>query len=323
MRILGIESSCDDSAVALLVVGRGVVAHATTPQSRLHRDYGGVVPELASRDHVAQLLPLVLATIGRERPDAVACTTGPGLAGCLAAGVGLAQSLAYGWQVPLAQVNHLEGHLLSPFLAPANGLGFPYLALLVSGGHTALYDVVAHQQYRRLGTTLDDAAGEAFDKTGILLGLDFPGGPQLERLARRGNAAATAIPPAMQRHATLDFSFSGLKAAARRRLAAGHRREDIAAAFQEAAVTTLTHKTAAALSRSGRKRLVVVGGVGRNTLLRRRLRATAKQHGAKMYHPPMHWCTDNAAMIAYAGAGRLGDGYGVSIMPRWPLEALA
>lgn len=320
-KVLGIESSCDDSAAALLQVGSGVV-HAASQQTHLHASYGGVVPELASRDHAAQLLTLVRAVLGPRQPDLVACTTGPGLAGCLVAGSGLAQALAYGWGVPLAQVNHLEGHLLSPFIEQQKGFDFPYLCLLASGGHTALYDVQAPQQYQQLGTTLDDAAGEAFDKTGILLGLGFPGGPQLERLARRGSAA-DLIKPAMRKRSGFDFSFSGLKSAARRLLDGGHGRADIAAAFQAAAITTIADRVKRALQHTKHQRLAIVGGVGRNAALRTALRQVAQAQQARLFHPPLRWCTDNAAMIAYAGMQRAETGYAVKVRPRWPICELS
>ena len=319
--ILGIESSCDDTAVALLSSRYGVVAHTVRSQNETHARYEGVVPELASRDHVAHLLPLVAQVLNGRKPDSVACTAGPGLAGCLAVGVGLAQALAYAWQIPLVPVHHLEGHLLSPFLDPDCTLDFPYLALLVSGGHTAIYDVAAPGQYRLLGATLDDAAGEAFDKTATLLKLGYPGGKRLEQLAQRGDAQAVPIPAAMRKRNDLALSFSGLKTAARYRLQEGHRPADIAAAFQAAAVATLTGKMDLALQRTSRRHLAVVGGVGCNAALRAALADTAADHNATLHHPPLRWCTDNAAMIAYTGLQHKQAGYGVTIRPRWPLPS--
>ena len=300
----------------------GIIAHHKHTQVQVHRHYGGIVPELACRAHATHLLTLVHRTLSSGKPTAVACTAGPGLAGCLATGISLAQALAFAWQVPLAPVHHLEAHLLSPFLERATGFDFPYLALLASGGHTALVAVAARHSYATLSTTLDDAAGEAFDKTGTLLGLEFPGGPQLEQLARNGDPDKCPLPIAMQKRTDLAMSFSGLKAAARRLVREGQQPADIAAAFQVAAIRTITSKTNLALQQTGYKRLAVVGGVACNAALRHALDECATAHGARLYNPPMQWCTDNAAMIAYAGATRLQDDYKVQVRPRWPLAEL-
>ena len=319
--VLGIETSCDDTSAALYRQSRGLIAHKSTCLSSTHRPYNGVVPELASRDHIGALLPLVEQVLAGRKPDAVACTTGPGLAGCLAVGVALAQSLAWSWRVPLAAVHHLEGHLLSPFLDPPPDFDFPYLALLVSGGHTALYDVAGPGNYLLLGETLDDAAGEAFDKTATLLGLPYPGAAGLEKLARRGNEQAASLPVPMLRQRGLNFSFSGLKTAARRRLEQGGKKADIAAAFQSAAIATLAGKTELALRRTRRKRLAVVGGVACNLALREALGKIADQRNALIACPAAEFCTDNAAMIALAGTRHLQSGYDLKIRPRWPLTS--
>ena len=320
--VLGLESSCDESAAALYQTGLGLVRHAVRSQHSSHANYGGVVPELAARDHLRALLPLASEVLAGYRPDAIACTAGPGLAGGLATGLSLAQGLAMAWQIPLAPVNHLEGHLLSPFLDADASLSFPYLALLVSGGHTALYDVKASGTYVLLGTTLDDAVGEAFDKTAKLLGLPYPGGAHLEQFARSGNPDEAPLAPAMRHRNSLDFSFSGLKTAARRRLEEGCRPAAVAAAFEQAAVATLAAKTAAAMLRTGRKRLAVVGGVGCNQCLHRSLAAVAEQHQARLYRPAPEFCVDNAAMIALVGAQRLVRSLAAPIRPRWQPEEI-
>jgi N6-L-threonylcarbamoyladenine synthase len=335
MRVLGIESSCDESAIAVLDESAGLLAHRLYSQTALHDAYGGVVPELASRDHVRKLLPLLketLAESGSSPADiaGIAYTAGPGLVGALLTGAALARSVAYAWRVPAIAVHHLEGHLLAPLLErPAPD--FPFLALLVSGGHTMLIDVEGLGRYRVLGQSLDDAAGEAFDKTAKLLGLGYPGGAQLSQLAQRGRADAIVLPRPMLDRAGFDFSFSGLKTAAQHALRAApagdDKRADLAAAFEAAIVETLTVKTLRALESTGRERLVVVGGVGANRVLRERLRAMAERTGVDVFFPRVEFCTDNAAMIAVAGLWRLkhgqSEGLPINARARWPLSALA
>jgi N6-L-threonylcarbamoyladenine synthase len=293
MRVLGIETSCDETAVAVYDDRRGLLSHHLYSQVAMHQEYGGVVPELASRDHVRRLLPLVrqaLADAGSERDsiDAVAYTAGPGLIGALLAGAGFAASLAYAWGKPAIAVHHLEGHLLAPLLetdAPA----FPFLALLVSGGHTQLVDVAGLGRYRILGETLDDAAGEAFDKTAKMMGLPYPGGAALARLAESGAAGRFVFPRPMLDRPGMDFSFSGLKTAAlvalRGRALDDELRADVARAFQEAVVDTLAEKSRRALRLTGHQRLIVAGGVGANRKLRERLAAVASDNGARLYFP--------------------------------------
>ncbi len=321
MRILALESSCDESAVAVYDDSMGLLAHEVYSQIDLHRIYGGVVPELASRDHVRRLLPLVRTALAdaRTTPDelnGVAFTAGPGLIGALLTGAALGRSLAYAWNVPAVAVHHLEGHLLAPLLE-AEPPPFPHLALLVSGGHTMLIDVASPGQYTVLGETRDDAAGEAFDKSAKLLGLPYPGGPELARLAAQGNAGRFDFPRPMLDRAGLEFSFSGLKTAVslavRDRVAAegtlaDSTRNDIAASVQAAIVDTLAAKTLRALEETGYDALVVAGGVGANRLLRERLARETARRGAKVFYPRIEFCTDNAAMIAVAGMARLKAG---------------
>jgi len=320
MRILALESSCDESAVAVYDEQSGLLAHEIHSQVDLHRVYGGVVPELASRDHVRRLLPLVRSALAASNTtsrqlDGVAYTAGPGLIGALLTGAALGRSLAYAWNVPAIGVHHLEGHLLAPLLEPVQP-PFPHLALLVSGGHTMLIDVQAPGHYVVLGETRDDAAGEAFDKTAKLLGLPYPGGPELARLAGEGRAGRFDFPRPMLDRAGLEFSFSGLKTAVS--LAVKHHasagalddatRADIAAGVQEAIVDTLVRKTLRALDETGHDALVVAGGVGANRLLRLRLGVAAARQGTKVFYPRIEFCTDNAAMIAVAGLARLKSG---------------
>ncbi|MBF2735880.1 MAG: tRNA (adenosine(37)-N6)-threonylcarbamoyltransferase complex transferase subunit TsaD [Betaproteobacteria bacterium AqS2] len=320
--ILGIETSCDETAAAVYDDAAGAVRHALASRPASHRPYGGVVPELASRDHAGLLMGL-LDELGLARPpDLVACAAGPGLAGCLAAGLGLAQALAYAWRVPLAPVNHLEGHLLSPFLEPPAGFGPPYLAVLASGGHSLLVHVRGRGDYEVLGSSLDDAAGEAFDKTGQLLGLDFPGGAALEKLAATGDPAEAPLAPALRGRPDCMLSFAGLKTAARRLLAAGAKPADVAASFQAAVIETLATKAARALELAGCAWLAVVGGVARNQSLRERFDALGAERGVSVCYPPARWCTDNAAMIAYAGRHRAQQGHAARIRPRWSLAEL-
>jgi N6-L-threonylcarbamoyladenine synthase len=338
MRILALESSCDESAVAVYDDAAGLLAHEIHSQVDLHRIYGGVVPELASRDHVRRLLPLLRTALSDaktapEQIDGVAYTAGPGLIGALLTGAALGRSLAYAWNVPAIAVHHLEGHLLAPLLE-AEPPPFPHLALLVSGGHTMLIDVAAEGRYSVLGETRDDAAGEAFDKSAKLLGLPYPGGPELAKLAQSGNARRFDFPRPMLDRAGLEFSFSGLKTAVslavKERLAAGslddRTRADIAAGVQQAIVETLVAKTLRALEQTGYEALVVAGGVGANRLLRERMAAEVTRLGARVFYPRIEFCTDNAAMIAVAGMARLKAGLheGPAIRARatWPLSEL-
>jgi N6-L-threonylcarbamoyladenine synthase len=335
MRILAIESSCDESAAAVLDADRGLLAHELFSQIELHRVYGGVVPELASRDHVRRLLPLVRAvlakagTTGSGDLHGVAYTAGPGLIGALLTGASLARSLAYAWGVPALGVHHLEGHLLAPLLEPEPP-PFPHVALLVSGGHTMLIDVRAIGSYRLLGETRDDAAGEAFDKTAKLLGLPYPGGPELARLAERGTPGTFTFPRPMLDRPGLEFSFSGLKTAVVHAMR-GHEltdvvRADVAQGVQLAIVETLTGKAMRALEETGLDTLVVSGGVSANRSLRTRLAEATRRAGARVYYPRIEFCTDNAAMIAVAGLARLKagqhDGLDIQARARWPLESL-
>jgi N6-L-threonylcarbamoyladenine synthase len=334
MRILAIESSCDESAAAVLDAGQGLLAHEIFSQIELHRVFGGVVPELASRDHVRRLLPLVRSVMAeaQTKPEdlgGVAYTAGPGLIGALLTGASLARSLAYAWKVPALGVHHLEGHLLAPLLEPEPP-PFPHVALLVSGGHTMLIEVREIGGYRLLGETRDDAAGEAFDKTAKLLGLPYPGGPELARLAERGKPGAFNFPRPMLDRPGLEFSFSGLKTAAvhaiRGREMTDAVRADVAEGVQLAIVETLTTKALRALEETGLHTLVVSGGVSANRSLRARLAEAARRQGARVYYPRIEFCTDNAAMIAVAGLARLQagqhDGLAIQARARWPLESL-
>ena len=316
MRVLGIESSCDETAVAVYDADLGLLSHRLHSQVAMHRAYGGVVPELASRDHVRRLLPLVRQALadaksGRESIDGVAYTAGPGLIGALLVGAGFAMSLGFAWSRPVVGIHHLEGHLLAPLLEP-NPPSFPFLALLVSGGHTQLVDVADLGEYRILGETLDDAAGEAFDKTAKLLGLPYPGGAALAKLAETGRSNRFVFPRPMLDRPGLDFSFSGLKTAAlvalRGRVLDDAIRADVARGFQEAVVDTLAEKCRRALEATGHRRLVIAGGVGANTRLRERLTDVARAASAELYFPRAEFCTDNGAMIALAGCMRLAAG---------------
>ena len=332
--MLGIETSCDETGAALYDPQRGLVAHTLFSQVELHAQYGGVVPELASRDHIRRLLPLVRDLLRQAHAvladvTAVAYTQGPGLAGALLVGAGTATALAYALGVPAVPVHHLEGHLLSPLLAdPAPD--FPFVCLLVSGGHTQLMEVRGVGCYRLLGETLDDAAGEAFDKTAQLLGLGYPGGPALARLADHGRAGRYALPRPMIASGDLDFSFSGLKTAVallvRRLELDTATRADVAASFQAAVVDVLAMKAEAALDRTGLRQLVVAGGVGANLALRKRLADLAPRRGTRVFYPQLEFCTDNGAMIALVGALRLAeagrDPLGFVVRPRWNLESL-
>jgi N6-L-threonylcarbamoyladenine synthase len=332
MLVLGLETSCDETGVALFDTRRGIIGQALHSQVDLHAVYGGVVPEIASRDHIRRLLPLiqgVLDEAGVERPDAVAYTAGPGLVGALMVGGGLASGLGLAWNCPVIPIHHMEGHLLAPMLeddAPA----FPFLALLVSGGHTMLVSVQALGEYQVLGSTLDDAVGEAFDKTAKLLSLPYPGGPALAALATEGNDEAFNLPRPMLNREGFDFSFSGLKTAVmllvRKAEAEGNldvARADIAASFERAVVDTLVGRTLKAAESEQAERLVVAGGVGANTLLRESL---YKKFPGKVFYPRLEYCTDNGAMIAFAGALRLADAEKpatIQAMARWSLDSLA
>jgi N6-L-threonylcarbamoyladenine synthase len=329
MDILGIETSCDETGVAVYSTERGLVAHALHSQVDLHAVYGGVVPEIASRDHVRRLLPLVrevLAEAGIEKPDAIAYTAGPGLVGALMVGGGMANGLGLAWDCPIIPVHHMEGHLVAPMLEDEPP-EFPFLALLVSGGHTMLIAVQAFGDYRLLGTTLDDAVGEAFDKTAKLLGLGYPGGPALAALAEDGDEKAFTFPRPMLNKPGFDFSFSGLKTAVmlevRKAEAAGTlNRADVAASFQRAVVDTLVGRAIKAAKSERLERIVVAGGVGANKLLRQDI---AARFDGSVYYPRLEFCTDNGAMIAVAGALRLGeagDAGEIRAQARWSLASL-
>ena len=338
MLVIGIETSCDETGLAVYDTARGLLAHTLHSQVAMHTIYGGVVPELASRDHVRRVLPLaqrILAEAGLalDDVDGIAYTRGPGLAGALLVGASVANALGFALDKPVIGVHHMEGHLLSPLLAEPKP-EFPFVALLVSGGHTQLFEVEGVGRYRLLGDTKDDAAGEAFDKTAKLLGLPYPGGPALAHLAEKGRDGAVSLPRPMLASGDLDMSFSGLKTAAlilvRRETDAGTlddaRRADVAREFQHAIVDVLVAKALAALDATGLTRLVVAGGVGANRELRARLEAAVPRRGAHVYFPDLEFCTDNGAMIALVGALRLagaprGD-YAFSVLPRWDLASL-
>jgi N6-L-threonylcarbamoyladenine synthase len=332
MLILGVESSCDETGLALYDSEAGLLAHALHSQVSMHQDYGGVVPELASRDHVRRVVPLareVVARAGRDlsQLDAVAYTEGPGLAGALLVGAAFARSLAFALEVPAVGIHHLEGHLLSPLLSKRPPQ-FPFVALLVSGGHTQLMRVAGVGEYELLGETLDDAAGEAFDKTAKLLGLEYPGGPAVSALADSGKPGRFKLPRPMLNSGDLEFSFSGLKTAVamlvRSQPSNRESRADIARAFQDAIVDVLVAKCVSALHRTNLGRLVVAGGVGANRQLRAGLDAAAKRGGFEVFYPELELCTDNGAMIAFAAALRWKNGLppadlAFSVRPRWDL----
>jgi N6-L-threonylcarbamoyladenine synthase len=334
VRVLGIETSCDETGVAVYDDRRGLLAHALYSQVALHAEFGGVVPELASRDHVRKLLPLVREVMGRAGTspgdlDGVAYTAGPGLIGALLVGACAGRSLAWAWGLPAVGVHHMEGHLLAPMLEdPAPE--FPFVALLVSGGHTQLVEVRGLGRYRVLGETLDDAAGEAFDKTAKVLGLGYPGGPAVARQAEHGRPGRLRLPRPLMDRPGLDFSFSGLKTA----VIVGIRdlemdeqtRADVALEFQEAVVDTLVGRSLRALETTGIGRLVIAGGVGANRRLRERLGEAVRQTGGEVFYPRIEFCTDNGAMIALAGAFRLAAGEqapaAIEARARWDLEGL-
>ena len=336
--ILGIETSCDESGVALYHTQRGLLGHRLHSQVAMHADYGGVVPELASRDHIRRVLPLtreLLAECGLTLADvdAIAYTQGPGLAGALLVGASIAHGLAYALDIPAIGIHHLEGHLLSPLLAdPAPA--FPFVALLVSGGHTQLMRVDGVGEYQLLGETVDDAAGEAFDKTAKLLGLGYPGGPEIARLAEHGKPGKFKLPRPMLNSGDFNFSFSGLKTAVltavRGKVLTDADRADLAAEFQAAAVDVLVSKALGAMKKIELNQLVVAGGVGANRQLRAQLTARAERLGCRVYYPPLELCTDNGAMIALAGALRMSwnshhaplMSRAFNVRPRWDLADL-
>ncbi|NVK25904.1 MAG: tRNA (adenosine(37)-N6)-threonylcarbamoyltransferase complex transferase subunit TsaD [Gammaproteobacteria bacterium] len=349
MLVLGIESSCDETGIALYDTEKGLLAHEIYSQIEVHADYGGVVPELASRDHVRKTIPLIKqvmadANVSPSDLSGIAYTSGPGLIGALMVGSCIARSLAYAWNIPAVEVHHMEGHLLAPMLEDTQP-DFPFVALLVSGGHTQLVEVQAIGQYKILGESIDDAAGEAFDKTAKLLGLDYPGGPMLAKLAEKGTPNKYKFPRPMTDRPGLDFSFSGLKTAAANEIRAagiqlaGSKSEqadepenveqikaDIAHAFQQAVVDTIAIKCRRAVEQTGIKTLVIAGGVSANTELRIKLKELMKKNRGDVFYPRHDLCTDNGAMIAYAGAQRLQK-YGsnelkVKAKPRWSIEEL-
>ena len=339
MRILGIETSCDETGVAIYDEEKGLIANQLHTQIALHADYGGVVPELASRDHIRKLAPLLQAALQEANLTAkdiggVAYTSGPGLVGALLVGATVARSLAYAWNIPAISVHHMEGHLLAPMLEE-NPPDFPFVALLVSGGHTQLVRVDGVGRYELLGESIDDAAGEAFDKTAKLLGLDYPGGAALARLALNGTPNRFVFPRPMTDRPGLDFSFSGLKTFAANTLHHVMQEEgelteqskaDIAYAFQEAVVDTLAIKCKRALKQTGLKRLVIAGGVSANKQLRQTLAELMQQLGGEVFYPQPQFCTDNGAMIAYAGFLRLKQGQqqdlAIEVRPRWAMTEL-
>ena len=334
MVILGIETSCDETGLALYDNERGLLAHVLHSQIALHAEYGGVVPELASRDHVRKTLPLLRGLLQRagvepRQVNGVAYTRGPGLIGALLVGAAIGRGLAWAWKVPALGVHHMEGHLLAPMLEP-DPPAFPFVALLVSGGHTLLVRVDGIGQYHILGESVDDAAGEAFDKTAKLLGLPYPGGPALAKLAEQGDPERFRFPRPMTDRPGCDFSFSGLKTAAintwRMLEPTAENRADVARAFEEAVVETLAIKCRRALKATRLKRLIIAGGVGANRRLRERLREMTAELGGQVHYPRLEFCTDNGAMIAYAGWRRLAAGQredaAIEVLPRWPLDSL-
>ncbi|WJG08781.1 tRNA (adenosine(37)-N6)-threonylcarbamoyltransferase complex transferase subunit TsaD [Aliiglaciecola sp. LCG003] len=334
MRILGIETSCDETGIAIIDDDLGLLSHQLYSQVKLHADYGGVVPELASRDHVRKIVPLIKAALVEanckaEDIDGIAYTKGPGLVGALLVGASVGRSLAFAWNVPAIGVHHMEGHLLAPMLDDPKP-EFPFIALLVSGGHTMMVKVSGIGQYEVLGESVDDAAGEAFDKTAKMMGLEYPGGPLLAKLAEKGISGTYTFPRPMTDKPGLNFSFSGLKTAAsntiRKEPEDEQTRANIACAFQEAVVDTLAIKCRRALKYTGLKRLVVAGGVSANTQLRSQLEDMMSKINGKVYYPRLEFCTDNGAMIAYAGLQRLKAGQTEPLeskaKPRWPLDSL-
>jgi N6-L-threonylcarbamoyladenine synthase len=335
MRILGIETSCDETGIAVYDDEQGLLSHELYSQVKLHADYGGVVPELASRDHVRKIIPLIEKALSDANTtpkdiDGVAFTQGPGLIGALLVGSSVGRSLAYAWNVPAVGVHHMEGHLLAPMLEE-NAPSFPFVALLVSGGHSMLVNVKGIGQYEVLGESVDDAAGEAFDKTAKLLGLDYPGGPLLAKLAEKGEPGHYKFPRPMTDKPGLDFSFSGLKTFAANTIRASdgsdQAKANIAFAFQEAVVDTLMIKCKRALKQTGMKRLVIAGGVSANQMLRQKMTVLMNELRGEVFYPSLAYCTDNGAMIAYAGMQRLKANEVLELSsqakPRWPLDTLS
>lgn len=339
MLVLGIETSCDETGIAVYDTDKGLLSHALYSQVKLHADYGGVVPELASRDHIRKVIPLIEeaikeAGIATSDIEGIAYTRGPGLIGALLVGSSIARSLSFAWQVPVVGVHHMEGHLLAPLLDDIQ-LAFPFVALLVSGGHSMLVKVDAIGQYEVLGESVDDAAGEAFDKTAKLLGLDYPGGPRLAKLADKGTSGRFKFPRPMTDRPGLQFSFSGLKTFAANTIRdianekgelSGQDKADVAIAFQEAVIDTLLIKCKRALKQCAVDQLVIAGGVSANVMLRQKVTELMDSIGGKAFYPAPAFCTDNGAMIAYAGAQRLANGQrdelSDQVLPRWPLEDL-
>ncbi|WP_396589418.1 tRNA (adenosine(37)-N6)-threonylcarbamoyltransferase complex transferase subunit TsaD [Bermanella sp. R86510] len=338
MRVLAIESSCDETGIAIYDSEQGLLSHALYSQVDMHAIFGGVVPELASRDHIRKAIPLVKQVMAEANTqaddlDGIAYTSGPGLAGALLVGACLGRALAWSWGIPTLAVHHMEGHLLAPLLEdPAPE--FPFVALLVSGGHTQLVDVKGIGQYALLGESIDDAAGEAFDKTAKMMDLPYPGGPHIAKLAQQGTQGRFKFPRPMTDRPGLDFSFSGLKTFARNTITQCREesglteqdKADIALAFEQAAVDTLVIKCRRALKETGRKRLVIAGGVSANKYLRERLQQELKKLGGSVFYPRPEFCTDNGAMIAYAGCQRMlagqSDSEEISVHPRWPMDTL-
>ena len=334
MIVLGIETSCDETGVAIYQADQGLLGHRLYSQVETHAEYGGVVPELASRDHIRKIIPLIRQTcadagISKAQLTGIAYTSGPGLVGALMVGASVARSLAFSLKVPAVGVHHMEGHLLAPLLEP-DPPQFPFLALLVSGGHTQLVHVEGIGRYEILGESVDDAAGEAFDKTAKMLGLGYPGGPEIAKLAEQGHAQQFKFPRPMTDRPGLDFSFSGLKThtvvTLQSTQGTAQDRADVAAGFQEAVADTLTIKTRRALQQTGLKRLVVAGGVSANQLIREKLELMTHKEACRVYFPRMEFCGDNGAMIAFAGCQRLLAGQlepmEISVRPRWPLTGL-
>lgn len=340
MRVLGIETSCDETGVAVYDSEQGLLGHTLFSQVAVHAEYGGVVPELASRDHVRKLLPLIRQVLADANStaseiDGIAYTSGPGLIGALMVGASVGRALAYAWKVPAVAVHHMEGHLLAPMLED-NPPAFPFVALLVSGGHTQLVAVEGIGEYKILGESLDDAAGEAFDKAAKMLDMDYPGGPEIAKLAKQGNVGRFKFPRPMTDRPGLDFSFSGLKTFTLNTVAK-HRGDDvlpddqtmadIACAFQEAVVDTLAIKCRRALEQTGLKTLIIAGGVSANVRLRERLGEAMGKVNGKVFYARNEFCTDNGAMIAYAGCQRLlvgqEEGLSISVKPRWPMDTLS